>query len=267
MSKKHISFDGTPNFRDLGGYQSRCGRTVDFGRLYRCGQLSQLSDRDLLTLQNLNVGVICDFRREEEVKRDPSRLPELAPPRIIPLSIDPGSLTTFSQKLKIEGLSQDWDMAGFMVGINKAFVVELKDKFSRFLQEVVNLPNDQALVFHCAAGKDRTGFAAALVLMCLNVPRAQIEHDYMLTEQYFIPEDELPQLTSKYADYGFDCVDSSVIRPMLEVRLEYIRAAFNVIDAQYNKVEDYLLAVHGLDDIALERIRDRFLVEAPSATE
>lgn len=258
LSKTHIPFDGTPNFRDLGGYKSRCGRTVNYGRLFRCGQLSQLSDEDMALLQSLSVGIICDFRREEEVRRDPSRLPQNPPPQVIPLSIDPGSRATFAEQLEKNG-GADWDMAAFMADINRDFVIEHKDKFSDFLQEVISLPDDKSLVFHCAAGKDRTGFAAALILMCLNVSREQIEQDYMLTAQYFIPDEQLGELVRKYSNYGFDRVDSSLIRPMLEVRLEYIRAAFEVIDARYSSVEDYLLAVHGLSDVSLQRLRSRFL--------
>ncbi len=261
--QRHIPLEGSPNFRDLGGYEANCGRKLRYGKLFRSGVLARLTDEDVQRLQALNLTTICDFRRHEELERDPSRLPDAPAPRVVHLPIDPGSRTSFFDHLgetgDLSAADREIDMAQFMVDINRAFALEHHAEFKVMLDEIVELPQDGALLFHCAAGKDRTGFAAALIMMCLGVPRAQIEADYMLTAEYFYPDLELERLARKYADYGFQRIDPSVIRPMLEVRPEYIREAFNAIDEHFSSTDDYLQQVYSMGAPERNAMRDTLL--------
>ncbi len=262
MKKRHIPLEGTPNFRDLGGYPTRCGRTVRFGKLFRSGVLSALSRTDLEILQSLNIATICDFRRHEEVERDPTRLPAQSPPRIVHIPIDPGSRGSFFEQLassETEATEEPIDMAGFMVAINRAFALEHHASFKTMLNEIAALDQHSGLLFHCSAGKDRTGFGAALILACLNVDRKIIVEDYLLTGQYFQPDSESERLIEKYAQYGFADVDPMHIRPMLEVRAEYIGEAFRAIDDHYTSIEHYLDLVYGLSSEDLESFRSQLL--------
>ncbi len=254
---------GTPNFRDLGGYPTRCGRSVRFGKLFRSGVLSALSNSDLELIQTLNIATICDFRRHEEVERDPTRLPTDNPPRIVHIPIDPGSRGSFFEQLAenetIANTSQPFDMADFMVAINRAFALEHQASFKAMLNEIAALDDDSGLLFHCSAGKDRTGFGAALILACLNVERETIIEDYLLTGKYFQPDSESKRLIGKYAQYGFADVDPMIIRPMLEVRIEYIAEAFRAIDENYDSIESYLETVYSLSSEDLETFRSQLL--------
>lgn len=263
MKERHIPMEGTPNFRDLGGYPTRCGRTVRFGKLFRSGVLSALSSSDLETLNTLKIATICDFRRHEEVERDPTRLPAENPPRIVHIPIDPGSRGSFFEQLAenetIATTSEPFDMADFMVDINRAFALEHQDSFKTMLNEIAALDDGSGLLFHCSAGKDRTGFGAALILACLNVDRESIIEDYLLTGKYFKPDSESKRLTEKYAQYGFADVDPLIIRPMLEVRAEYISEAFRAIDEHYNSIDSYLESVYELSSEDLEAFRAKLL--------
>ncbi len=264
MKERHIPLQGTPNFRDLGGYPTRCGRTVRFGKLFRSGVLSALSNSDLETLHALNIATICDFRRHEEVERDPTRLPATNPPRIAHIPIDPGSRGSFFEQLAenetIATTDQPIDMANFMVDINRAFALEHQDSFKAMLDEIAALEDNAGLLFHCSAGKDRTGFGAALILSCLNVDRETIIEDYLLTGKYFKPDSESKRLTEKYAQYGFADVDPQIIRPMLEVRAEYIGEAFRAIDEHFDSTESYLENVYHLSSEDLQTFRSKLLV-------
>ncbi|MFK7730626.1 MAG: tyrosine-protein phosphatase [Pseudomonadales bacterium] len=263
MKERHIPMEGTPNFRDLGGYPTRCGRTVRFGKLFRSGVLSALSSADLTTMQALNISTICDFRRHEEAERDPTRLPAKNPPRIVHIPIDPGSRGSFFEQLAenetIATTSEPFDMADFMVDINRAFALEHHESFKAMLNEIATLGDHAGLLFHCSAGKDRTGFGAALILLCLNVDRETIIEDYLLTAKYFKPDLESKRLTEKYAQYGFADVDPMIIRPMLEVRAEYIGEAFRAIDEHYDSIESYLENVFGLSSEDLNSFRKQLL--------
>src|SRR5690606_15468723 len=88
-AERKLGMQGTPNFRDFGGYPTADGRMVKWGYLFRSGQLSSLSDQDVDLLASLELDLICDFRREEEQAGDPSRLPLRNPPRIASLPIIP----------------------------------------------------------------------------------------------------------------------------------------------------------------------------------
>ncbi len=255
--KRHIPFQGTPNFRDLGGYRARNGKQVKWGCFYRSGQLSRLNDNDLHQFAALGVRVVCDFRRAEEVERNPSLLPHDAQIQLLQLTIDPGSANSVFSSINAVATASD-DMAQFMCDINRAFALEQQGPYGRMLEAIAQLRGG-ALLFHCAAGKDRTGFAAALILMILDVPREVILHDYMLTGQYFIPDSELQSLAKQYANSGFDQLDPDIIRPMLEVRPEYLQAAFDAIDQRYATTEDYLEDVFEATPAVRQALQQRFL--------
>ncbi|MDP4917962.1 MAG: tyrosine-protein phosphatase, partial [Haliea sp.] len=88
--ERRLGMQGTPNFRDFGGYRTTDGRHVRWGYLYRSGQLSGLTEQDLSLLSSLNLDLVCDFRREEEQDNSPNRLPDVRRPRIASLPITPG---------------------------------------------------------------------------------------------------------------------------------------------------------------------------------
>ncbi len=255
--KRHIPFTGTPNFRDLGGYRARNGKQVRWNCFYRSGQLSRLSADDITQFASLGVRVVCDFRRTEEIERDPSLLPHDTPPEMLQLSIDPGSASGVFQAYNADH-SIDIDMAQFMCAINRALALEHHGPYRRMLDAILQL-HDGALLFHCAAGKDRTGFAAALILMILDVPRELIMRDYMLTDDYFLPDDELQRLTSRYADSTLAKLAPARVRPLLEVRPEYLQAAFDAIDECYATSEDYLEDVFAITASKRQTLQQRFL--------
>ena len=94
-SERRLGMEGTPNCRDFGGYPTTDGRQVRWGYLYRSGQLSALTEADVSLLANLELDLICDFRREDEQETEPSLLPASKPPRIASLPIVPGSNAGF----------------------------------------------------------------------------------------------------------------------------------------------------------------------------
>ncbi|TDG12543.1 tyrosine-protein phosphatase [Seongchinamella unica] len=258
-SERKLGMEGTPNFRDFGGYRTADGNKVKWGYLYRSGQLSSLSDRDIDLLASLELDLVCDFRREEEQASDPSRLPPLRPPRIASLPIIPGSNSRFFEEAEKQGEGQlefgRQAMFDFMVEINRDFAEGQRETYGRMFREILELDDARFLV-HCAAGKDRTGFAAALVLLALGVPRDVVMRDYMLTARFFNPDREMARLQSKY---GMEHVDADAVRPMLEVHEDYLARALASIDDNYGSVEQYLEEALGVGDPEQRELRRRYL--------
>jgi protein-tyrosine phosphatase len=249
-----LPLEGTPNFRDMGGYVTADGRRVKWGYLFRSGQLSTLSAADLAQLGELGLDVVCDFRRSEEQQRDPSRLPEPGP-RVVSLPIIPGSNASF---LEEAGAHRDTDrqtMLDFMVDINRDFAVGQGQTYGAMFDLLLE-GDDTRMLVHCAAGKDRTGFAAAIILLALGVSRDTVMEDYLLSAHYFHPSREMERLRNKYS---MEAMDAEALLPVLEVRPEYLQAAFDAIDAEFASLDDYLHRHLGVSETGRERLRSLYL--------
>lgn len=253
-TERKFGMQGTPNFRDFGGYRTADGRQVKWGFLFRSGHLSSLSDRDVDLLTSLDLDLVCDFRRLEEQQSDPSRLPGERTPRIASLPIVPGSNSRFFEEAEMQ-LEGPQAMFDFMAEINRDFAEGNTETYARMFREILQQDNARFLV-HCAAGKDRTGFAAAIILLALGVPRDVVMRDYMLTGRYFMPDRELDRLRSKYQ---MEHLDAQAIRPMLEVHEDYLEHALAVIEKNYDSVEHYLEEALGVGAAELRELRERYL--------
>lgn len=253
--ERRLPLQGSPNFRDFGGYRTGDGRQVKWGYLFRSGQLSALTEADVALLAELGLDLVCDFRREEEQQNEPSRLPTASPPRIASLPIVPGSNSRFFEEAEGQMEAGPEKMFDFMVEINRDFAEAQTATYSRMFREILDIEDARFLV-HCAAGKDRTGFAVALVLLALGVPRDVVMHDYLLTRRFFHPRREIDRLRQKY---DMEHMDADAILPMLEVHEDYLERALSSISSSHGAVEDYLDQALGVDKAAVAELRRRYL--------
>tara|TARA_R110002110_G_scaffold240244_1_gene456379 strand:+ start:25720 stop:26715 length:996 start_codon:yes stop_codon:yes gene_type:complete len=251
--ERKLGMQGTPNFRDFGGYRGAGGRRVRWGYLYRSGQLSGLTPQDLELLDSLQLDLVCDFRREDEQQSSPSRYPEARQPQVASLPITPGSnAAAFTEgRLDLGGRQPMFD---FMVEINRDFVESQGPIYARMFREILQRQDTRFLV-HCAAGKDRTGFAVAVILLALGVSVEQVMEDYMLTARFYHPQQEVDRLRAKY---GLESVPEEAILPMLEVHEAYLARALEAI-RDYGAVETYLEEVLGVGSAEREELRRRYL--------
>ena len=173
VPERGVKFARVFNFRDLGGYPTDDGRSVRWGRLFRADDLSRLGDDDRERFAALGIRTVVDLRRPNEVDED-GRIP----------AFDGVSY----QHVHLE--HRLWPPQEFAdTGERVAYVVdryrELRDEATEGLGEALRLiadPDAAPLVFHCIAGKDRTGVVSALTLSLLGVPDQVIAEDYELSE-------------------------------------------------------------------------------------
>lgn len=254
VSERRLGLQGSPNFRDFGGYPTADGRQVKWGYLYRSGQLARLSERDLEVLDALDIDLVCDFRRVDEQQNEPSRLPQRRPPRVASLPITPGSNASFFEQAD-SGIGSRDAMFDFMVHINRDFAEAQNATYARMFEEILAL-EDARLLVHCAAGKDRTGFAAAIILLALGVPRDVVMRDYLLTRQFYLPDAEIARLQQKY---GMESLPADAVLPMLEVHEDYLAQALDSIDDGHASVADYLEQALGVGPAELAELQRRYL--------
>ena len=254
QSERRLSFNESKNFRDCGGYPTKQGNEIKWGSIFRSGQLSKLDDQDIKVIESLNLDLIFDFRREDEQEMEPSRLPKDNMPRVVRLPINPGSSMAFYEQL--DSLVEDGAdaVSKFMIEINRDFVKSHSHTFRKMFEEILSV-KDARFLFHCSAGKDRTGFAAVLILHFLGVSMDAIEYDYMLSKRYFQIIEEVKNLQSKY---GIEHLSQKALYPMLDVRHEYIRAAIECATEDFGNLDEYLATALGLTGADKSEFRHRY---------
>jgi protein-tyrosine phosphatase len=234
---------GASNFRDLGGYTGLGGRTVRWRRLFRSDHLAALTPDDLATLSRLGLSRAYDFRGESERAAVPYELPGVAS---YSLAIEPTVVQRMKELLVSGQHLTAQDTVGLMQQTYRDFVHDNSLRFAELFGHL--LDNDAPLVFHCTAGKDRTGFAAALILLALGVPRPVVMQDYLLTNDLF----RMPIATPAQAP-------QEVLDVLWRVQADFLDAALLVVEADYGGVPQYLQQALGLGPTEQERLAALYL--------
>ncbi len=222
-----------PNLRDLGGFPAAGGKTVRSGLVFRSDDLASLSDEETARLAKLNLRTVVDFRSRQETLYAPDILPSTVT-NVIALPIDAGRLIDNAYG----GSLNRRKSMGIMISAYRQLATDFIPLYSRFFAALA-AADSTPLLFHCAAGKDRTGFAAALFLTALGVERKRVIEDYLLSAAL---------LSRKYVK-GVEYDD--VMEPMYTVFPEFLDAAFAVVDAAPGGADGYLRDSLGVDAEAL----------------
>jgi protein-tyrosine phosphatase len=248
---------GAHNFRDLGGYKTSDGQQLKWGLLFRSSSLSSLTDEDLVYLNRLQIMQVFDFRSAYEIEKSPDYLPQNWPGEYISLPVDPGnnSYEIIKQELALAS-EKDTDLSQFMINLNRNFVTNYTAVYGQWLKQLAR-GEKHALVFHCTAGKDRTGFAAALLLLTLGVPYDTVMNDYLLSNRY--SGDYIERTTMILRAISLFQYDEAAIRSLLEVQPAYLNGAFDVIIADYGSIDAYIETGLGLDQPTQAKLRTRYL--------
>lgn len=255
MVWRRLPLEGAVNLRDFGGYRTADGRAVRRGRLFRSGTLTHLSELARGEFQRLDVRLICDLRRPEEKAEEPTPFPEGAPRRL-EIPIDPGSALAMRQRLGSMRLSLQ-ERIDFMVAINHELARDHAEDYARMFAGLLELEEGGFLV-HCSAGKDRTGFACALILHALGVDQRTVTEDYLLTNEAMDYEGYvLPRFATRF-EPG-EIADRESVMALAGVRPEYLEAAYRAIEAEFDGVEHYIERAVGLDASARETLCRRLL--------
>ena len=237
--------EGASNFRDLGGYRTADGRRVRRGQVFRSDHLAGLTARDRRTLQALGVTHSVDFRGDSERAALPYEWPGLT---ALPFGIEPTVVARVRERLEVGRVPSTEETVDLMRETYRGFVHEHAATFGRFLRLVASQPTP--LVFHCTAGKDRTGFAAALLLSALGVDAATIEHDYLLTNRLYRRS---PQVEGH--------APAHVLEVLWQVQPAFLAAAHEAVERHHGGVQAYLSGPVGLTADDRRRLQDRLLVD------
>ena len=238
MAERRLPLQGPDNFRDLGGYATADGRRVRWGRLYRSNDLSGLTRDDLRHLSRIGLKLVCDLRSDRERSLKPDRAIEPEPPLSLDLPVDVEGVdpAALKQKIRTGGVAA-LGTEKLMRTAYRSFVSDYSARWAAMLRRLAQPGSLPALV-HCTAGKDRTGFAAALVLLSLGVPEETVFEDYLMTNRY---RADFQRFVLRWVPlYSFFRTDPDDLRPLLEARREYLQASFDAIDELHGSLDTYL---------------------------
>ena len=262
VADRRLVLDGAPNFRDAGGYRTADGRWVRMGALYRADELSHLSDRDLTELQAIGIRTVADLRTEQERKSQPDKIPAQATHAVYDVSgakpIDGVVRESFGKLVK-EGRTEQ-----VLVEANRQFINNpaADEAYNKLMTQIAK--GDGATVFHCTAGKDRTGWANAVFLTILGVPRETVMQDYLLSAELLKAKNKV-LLQHMKAVPGFENVSPEQMENVLTVRPEYLQAAFDEVEKKYGSFDAYVRDGLRLTDADVAALRARYLIGAPAA--
>ena len=243
-----IAFEGTENFRDLGGHPTRFGVPVRWGTLYRSDGLQALTDGDVERYRALGVRVVYDLRRDSERVSRPNRVPseahcmmtpvdargEVAADRLAAVDRDGGEAMLRAMYAQMVAYSLPV-IAGVLTG----------------MADAGRLP----AVFHCHAGKDRTGFVAAMLLEAVGVPRDTVLDDYELTARYRRREHQEESFERLVA--GGMPVEAAL--GIMGSPRWAMAETLEELDTAFGGTDRYLREQAGLDPEMLDRLRDRLV--------
>ena len=244
---REVALEGAVNFRDLGGYTTTDYRRISMRRIYRAGDISKLTDADMEELKRRKIYTVVDFRGEDEVAAAPDRLLPGADYLLLPA----GSGNSAELAAFFKGYASGMDaMVAFYSDVSV-----FKERYRPFFRKLLMSPDTSAVVFHCSAGKDRTGIAAALLLYALDIPMETIMADYVATNLYRKAENE------KMIDYLVNNhgVDRKMAAEIMDANPFYLESAFHALKRQYGSIDLFLYRELGMDEADKLRLRNKFV--------
>ena len=247
--------DGTSNTRELGGYKTEDGKSLKWGVLYRSDKLSELTDADQEYLLQLGIKRVIDFRSSEEKQNEPDQLPSTLKYIEMPIEAD-GAIRPKVEAILKGDLNED--VGAILVETNKEFISDFSGVYKGFIESLIE--NQEPTLFHCTAGKDRAGFAAALVLLAVGVPEKIVIEDYMKTNKY--TEETIQDYINKINLYSLGSVDAEILRPLLGVEERFIRAALDEIKQKYGSVENFIRDELKIRDESIIELKNFLLTES-----
>ncbi|MBQ7677377.1 MAG: tyrosine-protein phosphatase [Lachnospiraceae bacterium] len=267
-----IGLVGVGNARELGGYKTADGKTVKKGIFLRTAALGEATEEDITRLkEEYHLATVVDFRMDME--RDASPDPEIEGVKNVHIRIMDEEKLAEKQKnidpAKLEGLDltnrMDQLKLAVMTGVvgpdmYKDFLSNEQGKkgYKQFFEEILSLPEDGSILFHCSQGKDRTGCGAMLILSALGVDEETIMEDFLLTNTFNAQKIEGER--KMLEEHGIEGEElDTMLKAMDEVDPEYMNIALTWMKEEYGSVQGYLTDGLGITEEQIGQLKDRYL--------
>lgn len=239
-SHRILDLEKGRNFRELGGYKTIDGQTIKYHKVLRSAGLGDLTDKDVNFLDNYGLKTDIDFRSKEEVEKKPDRISKGTKYLSLPVfkedeteaSKIQGTSIPDMDYVPIDGYNHMLDAYLDMINGEQA-----KKAYQNFFGELLTNDNDnEVLLFHCSAGKDRTGMGAFFLMSALGVPMKTIKDDYLLTNE--ASKSYTDKLFSDVLKHDPSLVDT--IKALMTVNINYLKTAEDAIKQTSGSIDNYI---------------------------
>jgi len=245
LTVRDLGLASDPNLRDVGGYRTTDGQWVRMGTVYRSQALS-LSTADLATVNTLGITTDYDLRTSSEIAQAADVVPAGATYKNLDVMADISLTPTLTTPASAEA---------YMQQLEQFFVTDANARagFGTLLTGIAD--SKGATLFHCTAGKDRTGWATAVLLTLLGVPQNTVMQDYLLSNTYYY-DSAAVQAELK----AMPAAEATVYAPMLQVQASYLQAGLDQVTASYGSMDNYAVHGLGLSPQTIAKLRAKLLV-------
>jgi protein-tyrosine phosphatase len=252
-----LKLDGVHNFRDYGGYDATGGAKIKADVLWRSAQHGDASDADLEQIAGLGLATVIDLRGPSERDAKPCRRHDGFNAQVFAYPEETAGLALHTEAA--DGVVTEAEARAAMMRLYEG--IAFRDNLVPMLRchfEVLKRGEGPNLV-HCVAGKDRTGFAVALVQHALGVSRDDIVADYMLTNVAGNIEARIAAGAQQIRAHRGAITDAT-IRVLMGVEEDYIVTALDAVETRHGGLDAYLAEVIGVDAAAIDALRRDYLV-------
>lgn len=258
---EELAVQHAENMRELGGYQTKDGRTVAKQKLVRSATINLLSEEDKAYLADYGIRTVVDFRSPSEREDQPDQpIPtaeNIALP-IFPVKEKEVSASPYEVMMKMQ---QGYSAHDQMLEVYRNFVTmpHIHKQYNQFFEILLkNEQPEKSVLFHCTAGKDRTGFGAAMMLSALGVDQETIFADYLKTNRFLEKKIEEIKQQAKAAGVSEEMMYG--IDDMMKAKSEYLQTSYQLIAEHYGDMAGYLKDGIGLGKQDIKDLQQLYLV-------
>lgn len=241
VTEKEIRIKKVNNFRSIGNIRNIDGRTLKEGKFYRSANLHKLKRKSFKELEYLGIKEIIDLRNSKEIVQKPDNLPNNILYENYSAFEDEGDQLDQARKLVLKGKVNGADANKRMLDFYRDYVTENPEIIRKIITEI--LESNHPVLYHCTAGKDRTGIITALILSILKFDKNAIYNDYLMSNNYRKKLVEKRVNLANNLHFVYPKMDISVLEKLSWVETDYLDAAFNEINKKYGSTDTYIQQV------------------------
>ncbi|MBU2647252.1 tyrosine-protein phosphatase [bacterium] len=253
VGERCVAMAGTVNFRDLGGYRAINGKQTRWGRIFRGDSLQRATKTDLQLIKQMQIGLVFDFRRNEEVEKGPNRFPENHPLDYQHIPVTHGEFNFMNalerlKKNKSDSIRKETIIKGYIENAEN-----FATTWGTVLKHLARV-DCPPLFFHCTAGKDRTGICAALILSVLQIPREIIMSDYLLSNDCI--QVVWQRVQTMIQEQG---IDPEKLRPFFTAPEYAMTALLDHLETTYGSVINFVKTKADVSQETIDKMREKIL--------
>jgi len=255
--KNQIEIKEVNNFRFLGGLKNEDGKILKDSLIYRSANLHRLRSRSFGEFEKLKIYKVIDLRTKHEIEKEDDHLPRSIIYKNYPAFEDQNNEMKAAKKLALKGKITEADADRRMVKFYTDYVTENPEVIRTIITEILN--SDQPILYHCTAGKDRTGMITALILKILKFDNQVIFDEYLASNNLRKKIINRRLNLAQHVHFIFPKLDIGVIEKTSWIERDYLQAAFDEIDKKYGSSENYIHQVLGISETQRELYINKFL--------